>query len=263
MSNAYESDKFSYKYGDDGRVFWDKTSEKYFETGVKQAMLYDFVNNAYTNGVPWNGLVSISESPSGADESKFYADNEKYLSLRGNEDFGGSLECYTYPDAWMPHNGEAVFSYASGGSTLYIPGVVLCQQTRRMFGLCYRTEVGNDVDGQNHGYKLHLIYGCTASPSSRQYQTINDSPDAMTLSYDFSTDPVSVDAGGITKKTAVITIDTTQLTAAQKAAGGALEKLEIKLYGGSVSGSTDDCIPSLPLPGAIFTLFSTGSWPAT
>lgn len=167
------------------RLEWDKTGEHFYETGVKNGVLYPYNSSnthPYSPGVAWNGLTSVSESPSGGDENKIYADNLKYLSLRGLEEFGATIEAYTYPDEWAECDGSAS----------PVVGLSIGQQPRKMFGFCFRTEVGNDLVGDSYGYKLHLIYGATASPSERSYETINDSPEAITFSWEIATTSVSI-----------------------------------------------------------------------
>ena len=168
------------------RIVWDATGEHFYETGVKNGVLYpyDSTNTArpYSPGVAWNGLSSVSETPSGGDENKIYADNLKYLSLRGLEEFGATIEAYTYPDEWAECD----------GSKTPVTGLSVGQQARKMFGFSFRTEVGNDVLGDAYGYKLHLIYGATASPSERSYETINDSPEAITFSWEVATTSVAI-----------------------------------------------------------------------
>lgn len=208
---------------------WDKTGEHFYETGVKNGVLYPYDKNnstkPYSPGVAWNGLTSVSESPSGADENAIYADNIKYLSLRGAEEFGATIEAYTYPDEWA----------ACDGSAMPVPGLIIGQQSRKMFGFCYRTELGNDIDGDSYGYKLHLLYGCTASPSERSYETINDSPEAITFSWEITT--IKQDIGKINdvsyKPVSVLTIDATKfINAGTKDAK--LIALENALYGYTV-----------------------------
>lgn len=214
------------------RILWDQTGERYFETGVDHGVLYPQVSGAYPAGVAWNGLTNVSENPSGADESKFWADNIKYLSLRSAEEFGATIECYTYPDEFAECNGE--HSLAAG--------VTVGQQKRKPFGFSYRTKLGNDVDGEDYGYKLHLIYGATAAPTEKSYQTINDSPDIITFSYEVTTVPVVVP--GAPKPSAQITIDSTKVSPIK------LSKIENALYG-STNGS-----PYLPLPAEIIAILN-------
>ena len=197
-------------------IEWDKVGEHLYETGISRGVLYPIDdkkqgNNKYGDGVAWNGLTSVSESPEGAEVSAIYADNIKYLNLMSAEDFKGTIEAYTYPDEFAECDGSAEL----------IAGVKIGQQPRKHFGLCYRTEIGNDETSEK-GYKLHLVYNCLASPSERSYETINDSPEAITFSWEFSTTPVDVTGH---KQTALVTIDTTKLDPAK------LTKLENALYG--------------------------------
>ncbi len=231
------------------RLVWDRTGEHLYETGVQHGVLYPYDKSAtadkvYGPGVVWNGLSSVSETPSGGDENKIYADNIKYLSLRGLEEFGGTIEAYTYPDEWAECDGSAMPG----------AGVTIGQQTRKMFGLSYRTEIGNDVEGDSHGYKLHLVYGCTASPSERSYSTINDSPEAITFSWEFSTTPVALPKIDDVqyKPTSVLTIDSTKFTTTEQKA--ALAALEDALYGvdADQSQSIEAADPYLPLPEEVF-----------
>lgn len=213
------------------KLTWDASGNRLYETGVKQGVLYVMDNNVYGNGVAWNGLTAITESPSGAESTPLYADDIKYLDLRSTEEFGATIEAYTYPDEFA----------ACDGSASLADGVSIGQQARKMFGLCYRTTVGNDTDGTDHGYKLHLIYGATASPSEKAYETINDSPEAITFSWEITTTPVSVTGF---KPTASITIDST------KADPTCLAALEEKLYGGETTE------PTLPLPDEVKTIMT-------
>lgn len=213
------------------RLVWDKTGERYYETGVKQGVLYVQENGAYPAGVAWNGLTAITESPSGAEASPLYADDIKYLELISNEEFGGTIEAYTYPDEFKVCNGEADL----------MEGVSLGQQSRKVFGMCYRTTLGNDSEGNDYGYKLHLVYGARASVSEKAYASINDSPEAITFSWEFTTTPVAV-AGH--KPTAILTIDSTKVDETK------LKALEDVLYG------SDSEEARLPLPDEIKTLLS-------
>lgn len=207
------------------KLVWDESGNRTFETGVDHGVLYPVDNSgAYPSGVAWNGLTSISESPSGAEDTALYADNIKYLNLKSAEEFGMTIEAYTYPDEWEQCDGTATLA----------DGVKLGQQSRKGFGLSYRTKIGNDTDGDAHGYKLHLVYGCSASPSERSYQTVNDSPEAITFSWEISTTPVLLDGY---KAVSLITIDST------KADPTKLANLENILYGSEdtyteFSGST-------------------------
>lgn len=219
------------------KLVWDATGERLFETGVDHGVLYVMGTNGYENGVVWNGLTAVNESPEGGEPTALWADNIKYLNLMSAEEFKGSIEAYTYPDEFMECDGSAEL----------VDGVVVGQQTRKQFGLCYRTRIGNDVDGSEHGYKLHLVYGCLASPTEKGYETINDSPDAITFSWDFVTTPVSVvDGSGneIAKPTAHLIIDSTKVDATKLAA------FETTLYGGDSTEAT------LPLPFAVKTALS-------
>lgn len=214
------------------RITWDNTGERYYETGVKQGVLYPIQSDGkYTKGVPWNGLTAVTESPSGAEATALYADDIKYLNLMSNEEFGATIEAYTYPDEFAECDGSATLA----------TGVMIGQQKRKTFGLCYRTSLGNDVDGSDYGYKLHLVYGCLAAPSEKAYATINDSPEAITFSWEVSTTPVNVSGF---KPTSQITIDST------KADAGKLAALEDILYG----KDDQDTEPRLPLPDEVATL---------
>ena len=179
------------------KIVWDKTGERFYETGVKNGVLYIPTDGVYSKGVAWNGLTAVTESPSGAEATALYADDIKYLNLMSNEEFGATIEAYTYPDEFAECDGSASLA----------TGVVIGQQSRKTFGLCYRTTLGNDTDGNDYGYKLHLIYGAMAAPSEKGYATINDSPEAITFSWEVTTTPVSVNGF---KPTASITIDSTK-----------------------------------------------------
>ncbi len=193
---------------------WDQTGDRLYETGTKKGVLYPWSNtiNNYGNGVAWNGLTAVTESPSGAEETALWADDIKYLSLRSAEEFGGTIEAYTYPDEWGQCDGSASIA----------TGVVIGQQARSRFGLSYVTTLGNDTEGNDHGYKIHLVYGATASPSERGYATINDSPEAITFSWEFTTIPVEVPGF---KPTAILTVDSTKIESTK------LANLENALYG--------------------------------
>ena len=221
------------------RIVWDKTGERYYDTGVKMGVLYPIQEGGvYTKGVAWNGLTAVTESPSGAEATPLYADDIKYLNLISNEEFGATIEAYTYPDEFAECDGSAALS----------AGVMIGQQARKTFGLCYRTSLGNDVDGSDYGYKLHLIYGCLAAPSEKSYSTINDSPEAITFSWEVSTTPVNVNGF---KPTSQITIDSTKVDEVK------LKSLEDILYGKNGDGSSGT-EPKLPLPDEIAALFSAG-----
>lgn len=209
------------------KLVWDESGKRLYETGVEKGVLYvQGENGQYENGVAWNGLTAVTESPSGAEPTALYADDIKYLELFSAEEFGATIEAYTYPEEF-----EACDGSASLGT-----GVTIGQQDRKAFGLCYRTIVGNDVKGNENGYKLHLIYGAKAKPSEKAYATVNDSPEAVTFSWEVTTTPVNV-AGF--KPTASVTIDSTKITPEK------LKLIEDKLYGTASEEAT------LPLPDEI------------
>jgi hypothetical protein len=216
------------------RLVWDNTGDRFYETGVKNGVLYVQEAGAYPKGVAWNGLTAVTESPSGAEASPLYADDIKYLNLMSAEEFGGTIEAYTYPDEFA----------ACDGSANIATGVSIGQQARKTFGFCYKTVLGNDENGNDYGYKLHLIYGALAAPSEKAYATINDSPEAITFSWEFTTTPVNVEGF---KPTACITIDST------KADETKLKALEDILYGTDEGEAT----ARLPLPSEIKTLMAT------
>lgn len=214
------------------KIVWDQTGERLYETGVKNGVLYVQENGTYPKGVAWNGLTAVTESPSGAEPTALYADDTKYVNLVSAEEFGATVEAYTYPDEFAECDGSASIA----------DGVYIGQQNRKTFGLSYKTTVGNDVDNNNHGYKLHLIYGAVASPSEKSYSTINDSPDAITFSWEISTTPVNVTGH---KPTALLTIDSTKVDPTK------LAKLEDILYGSTTAGAR------LPLPDEIVSILTT------
>ena len=219
------------------KLVWDQTGEHYYETGVKMGVLYpQSASGTYPKGVAWNGLTAVTESPSGAEATPLYADDTKYLNLYSAEEFGATIEAYTYPDEFAECDGSAEVA----------TGVTIGQQKRKAFGLCYRTTIGNDTEGNDHGYKIHIIYGAMASPSEKAYATINDSPEAITFSWEVTTTPVSVSGF---KPTASVTIDSTKVNEAK------LKQLEAILYGDNGSSSTADA--RLPLPDEIVTLIGT------
>ena len=216
------------------KLVWDQTGERLYETGVKMGVLYPQSAGTYPLGVAWNGLTAVTESPSGAEPSPFYADDIKYLNLMSNEEFGGTIEAYMYPDEFAECDGSAELT----------KGVMLGQPKRNAFGLCYRTVLGNDTENNEHGYKLHLIYGAQASPSEMAYASINDSPEPLTMSWEFTTTPVEVTGH---KPTSRIIIDST------KADPTKLKALEDILYG------KEEVEPRLPLPDEIKTLMTSAS----
>lgn len=213
------------------RLNWDQIGERLYETGVDHVALYFYnpAENKYTNGIAWNGVTAINQSPSGAEFNPIWADNIKYLNLMSAEEFGASIEAYMYPDEFKQCDGSAAL----------MDGINIGQQSRAMFGLSYRTKIGNDVDGDEHGYKLHLIYGCMASPSERGYQTVSDSPEAISMSWEITTTPVPVTGH---KPTSYVEIDSTKVDDAVLAA------LEDQLYG------NDTQVATLPLPDAILAI---------
>ena len=216
------------------KLVWDQIGERYYETGVDRGVVYPQVSGAYPKGAAWNGLTGVTLSPSGAEATPLYANNHKYLNLMSVEEFGATVEAYTYPDEFMECDGSAELA----------EGVTIGQQPRKAFGMSYVTTLGNDVDGNKHGYKLHIIYGAKANPSEKGYTTISDSPEAITFSWEISTTPVAVTGF---EPTASITIDSTKVAAEKLAA------LEAILYG---SESEE---PRLPLPDEIATLMGTAA----
>ena len=216
------------------KLVWDKTGDRLYETGVKNGVLYIPTAGVYSKGVAWNGLTAVTESPSGAEATALYADDTKYLSLMSTEEFGATIEAYTYPDEFA----------ACDGSAELADGVMIGQQKRSTFGLCYKTTIGNDTEGNDHGYKLHIIYGAQAKPSERAYASINDSPEAITFSWEITTTPVNVTGA---KPTASLVIDST------KADPSKLAALEDILYGKDGEPGNE---PRLPLPDEIKTLMT-------
>lgn len=222
------------------KLVWDKTGERFYETGVDQCVLYPQADGGtYPKGVAWNGLTAANESPSGAEATPLYADNIKYLNLISNEEFGLSIEAYTYPDEFAECD----------GSKSIAEGVSIGQQPRKQFGLCYRTKLGNDTDGEEHGYKLHLVYNCLAAPSEKGYNTVNDSPEAITFSWEITTTPIT--ATGF-KPTAHIEIDSTKIDEDK------LTKLEELLYGKDPTqpSGSDGADAKLPTPDEIIELMN-------
>ena len=214
------------------KLIWDKTGERFYETGVNKGVLYvQDAQGAYPAGVAWNGLTAVTESPSGAEATPLYADNIKYLNLMSAEEFGATVEAYTYPDEFAACNGEVAL----------VDGVTVGQQARKAFGMAYQTRIGNDVEGSELGYKIHIIYNALAAPSEKAYATINDSPEAITFSWELSTTPVEVSGG---KPTATLVIDSTKVSAE------ALAAIEGALYG------TEEAEAHLPLPDEIVALIN-------
>ena len=237
------------------KLKWDQTSERVYETGTKMGVVYPYskeqvtftgsaettgiieTKSHYGKGASWNGLTAVTESPSGADATDLYADDMKYLNLMSAEEFGATIEAYTYPKEVAVLNGEVEL----------VPGVVIGQQSRGAFGFCYRSTVGNDTEFNDYGYKLHLIYGATMSPSERGYNSINDSPEAINFSWEFETTPISFEVDGKTYTGALITIDSTTLGKDKR---GNLTKLENCLYG------TDSTDAFLPLPDEVYEIMN-------
>ena len=227
-----------------GALKWDQTGERFYETGVDHGVLYMFntANSSYDDGVAWNGLTSVSESPSGAESNAQYADNIKYLDLLSAEEFAATLECFTYPDEWE----------LCDGSVAPVAGLNIHQQSRRTFGLSYRTKIGNDIN-DDLGYKIHLVYGCKATPSEKAYNTVNDSPEPLSFSYSISTTPVNV-AGY--KATSILTIDSTKFTSTEAAEH--LARLETILYGKDATTDpvAEAVAPRLPLPDEVIGILN-------
>lgn len=211
------------------KLIWDATGEKMYETGVDHGVLYVMEGGLYPTGVVWNGLTAVTESPSGAEATPLYADNIKYLNLMSAEEFGATIEAYMYPPEFE----------ACDGTAEVVPGMAIGQQSRKTFGLCYRTRIGNDVDNDSHGYKLHIIYGALAAPSEKAYATVSDSPEAITFSWEVSTTPVTVTGH---QPTATVVINSTKVAKEKLAA------LEAILYG------SEDTEARLPLPDEIAAL---------
>jgi hypothetical protein len=225
------------------RLEWDKTGERLYETGTDRGVLYVASNGTYPTGVAWNGLTGVDENPSGAEANAQYADNIKYLELRSAEDFGATVTAFTYPDEFEQCDGSAEPT----------EGMYIGQQARKMFGMSYRTKIGNDVDGDEHGYYIHLIYGATASPSQRSYKTINDSPEPIEFSWEVTTTPVNITGY---KPVAHIRINST------KADPEKLAFLESVLYGTDAEGTTEGMTASLPLPDAVKYILINGQLPS-
>lgn len=216
------------------RLEWDQIGKRFYETGVDRGVVYPQVSGAYPKGVAWDGLTAVNQSPSGAESTPLHANNGKYLNLKSTEEFSATIEAYTYPDEFAECDGSAEL----------VPGVKIGQQPRKTFGLSYRTRLGNDTEGVDHGYKIHLVYGCDAAPSSKDYQTINDSPEAITFSWECSTTPVAVPGHN---PTAHIEIESTKVDAEK------LKALEDILYGTNAGpeGTPAATEPRLPLPAEV------------
>lgn len=235
---------------------WDQAGQRLYQTGDKNMVLYVFNSTAetieghstnYYDGVAWNGITAITESPSGAEPTDLWADDTKYATMRSAEQFGGTIEAYTYPDEWEQCDG----SVTTDG------GVTIGQQGRKAFGLAYITTVGNDTELNDHGEKLHLVYNATANPSERSYATINDSPEAITFSWEFTTTPIDVDGAGTYKKTSLLTIDTTRLDTAGKAK---YEQFKELVFGRKADATASPEVtairPHLPLPADVIAFFA-------
>lgn len=234
---------------------WDQAGKRLYQTGDKNMVLYVFNSTAetieghstnYYDGVAWNGITAITESPSGAEPTDLWADDTKYATMRSAEQFGGTIEAYTYPDEWEQCDGSVTTN-----------GVTIGQQGRKAFGLAYITTVGNDTELNDHGEKLHLVYNATANPSERSYATINDSPEAITFSWEFTTTPIDVDGTGTYKKTSLLTIDTTRLDTAGKAK---YEQFKELVFGRKANATANPEVtairPHLPLPADVIAFFA-------
>lgn len=228
------------------KLKWDQIGERYYETGCDHGVLYPQVSGAYPKGVVWNGLTNVTQSPSGAESNPQYADNMKYLDLTSAEEFGATIECFMYPEEFAACNGESEL----------VEGITLGQQRRNPFGFSYRTKLGNDTEGEDYGYKIHMIYGCKASPSEQSNGTINDSPEAATFSYEVTTTPVAVSGlapdGKPYKPVAHLTADSTKLGKEK------MKQLEEILYGTDGEGDATGTDGRLPLPDELKTIFAAG-----
>lgn len=228
------------------KIIWDQIGEKLYEIGADHGVLYPQKNGAYPKGVAWSGLTNVTENASGAEENKYYADNIAYLSVRSAEEYGLTIESYFYPDEFEECNGDAELA----------SGVVIGQQRRNTFGFSYRTNIGNDTDGTEHGYRIHLVYGCSASPSEKTHESVNDSPDPGTLSFEVSTIPVPVpgkdEQGREYKPTSHLYIDSTRVDKDK------LEALEAILYGTNGTDGGEGTVARLPLPAEVKELFAAG-----
>lgn len=220
-----------------GRIKWDQTGERVYKTGVDRGVVYPMVDGAYPKGAAWNGLTAVNESPSGAESNKQYADNIAYLNLISAEEFAATIEAFFYPDEFA----------ACDGSLELAPGVSVRQQTRKPFGLCYRTLLGNDTEGTDYGYEIHCVYNGIAAPSEASNGTVNDSPEAANMSWEVSTTPVEVPGG---KPTAHLIVNSTKVDAAK------LKAFEDVIYGKDSAEDTEATEPRLPLPAEIATIFA-------
>lgn len=232
------------------KLVWDNIGERFFEAGVEKVVLYPYSSSGYGTGVAWNGVTAVNENPSGGEPSALWADNIKFANIMSAEDFGFTIEAYTYPKEWAECDGHGTLVEPGTGRKGL--GVIVGQQKRKTFGLCYRTEIGSDTDEMDAGYKIHLIYGALASPSSRDHSTLNDSPDPETMSWDCTTTPVA--APGTLRPTAHIVIDSRSLTDEQ------LKTIEDKLYGVDADSTANPPVaaaaPELPLPDELKTLIT-------
>ena len=239
------------------RLVWDRSGEREYETGIDHGVLFVYHKASgstpagYGAGVEWNGLTGVSESPSGAEPTALWADNIKYLNLMSAEEFGGTITCYMYPVEWKYCDGEKNLIYSASGTDTEMPGVSIGQQSRSTFALSYRTLIGNDTESNDHGYKLHLVYGCLASPSQKDYKTVNDNPEGLEFSFEFKTTPVEVPGF---KPTATVTIDSTCYQNSDTTAADAkikLTRLEDFIYGTDANGNDAATTSALPMPADI------------
>ena len=226
---------------------WDKSGERYYETGVDHCVLYPINNsNEYTPGVAWSGVTSVAENPSGAEPTKLYADNIQYLTMYSLEEYGLTLGCYTYPEEFDACNGIAAL-----GDT--VVGAKAGQQERKRFGLCYRTKIGNDTQGQDYAYKLHLVYGCSARPSSKTHNTVNNSPEAEEMSFEITSDPINASSSPTEKLKPLCYIEIDSRDFVTNDEKALLAALELKLFGDPEASTSSSGIPYLPLPSEVRT----------
>ena len=222
------------------RLVWDQLGERIAETGVDQGVLYPFTKGAYGDGVAWSGMTSLNEAPTGAEPSPFYADNQKYIEIMSEEEFAGSIGCYTYPDEFKPCIGEVEL----------VAGVTAGQQAHKLFGLSYRTKIANDIEGVEYGFKIHLVYNALAGVSARDHTTINDSPEIEEIGFDFTTTKVPVTGG---KPTAHLVIDSTKIP---EGSAAKLQTLLDILYGVDADGGKPAVAPKLLLPDEVAAIFA-------